>query len=441
MSRAEPQSATASDHAAPPGAPDDLPELPARWLMIGFAFLATVINYLDRQTLSMVAHVLCGDFRMNNETYGLVLAAFMLAYTIMNGVSGPLLDRLGTRLGYALCMAWWSTAGMLHALAQGPWSLGLFRFLLGMGEAGNWPAAVKVVAEWFPQRQRALASGIFNSGAAIGAILAPWLVSRLADTFGWKGAFVAIGALGYLWLAAWWMVYDTPPQIRHELQTPPASPWRLLRTRFLVWFTISKIFLDPVWYFYIFWFPKYLSSAFGLSTVEIGNIAWIPFAAAGVGSLVGGWLTGLGMRLGMTVPVARKASVAISALLMTTGLTVGYSASVTTATALVSVAALGYCSYNANALAFPADVFPRNLVGSVWGLASLGSGLGGMIFSWASGHVIDAYGYGPAFVACGILPLVAGSMVLFLLGPLRPLREFQFPCIPAEEPSWTHDRA
>ena len=164
-------------------ADDNGPGLRARWLMIGLAFLATVINYLDRQTLSVVAPMLGKEFQMSDETYGLILSAFMLAYTVMNGVSGPLLDRLGTRLGYALCMAWWSTAGLLHAFVTGPWSLGVFRFLLGMGEAGNWPAAVKVVAEWFPPRERALASGIFNSGAAIGAIAAPplvaWLVLRL----------------------------------------------------------------------------------------------------------------------------------------------------------------------------------------------------------------------------------------------------------------------
>lgn len=406
---------------------DSSPVLRARWLMIGFAFLATVINYLDRQTLSVVAPLLSEEFQMNDETYGLILAAFMLAYTLMNGVSGPLLDRLGTRVGYAICVAWWSTAAILHGLARGPWSLGLFRFLLGMGEAGNWPAAVKVVAEWFPARERALASGIFNSGAAIGAIVAPPVVAFLVVAMGWQAAFVAVGVTGYLWLAGWWLLYHTPTHVLHEAKAPPAPPWRLLRTRFLASLTLSKIFLDPVWYFYIFWFPKYLSSVHGLSTAQIGKTGWIPFVTADLGNLVGGWLTGRLIRRGLSVSAARKTMIALSALLMTTAIPAAYASNVTQAILWVSVATFGYTSYNANALAFPADVFPKNMVGSIWGLASLGSGLGGMLFSWLSGRVIDAHGYMPVFVAYGIMPLIAAFIVLAFIGPLRPMAEFQVP--------------
>jgi ACS family hexuronate transporter-like MFS transporter len=412
-----------TDHETPrPGVePAESPVLRARWLMIGFAFLATVINYLDRQTLSVVAPLLSEEFHMSGETYGLILAAFMFAYTVMNGVSGPLLDRLGTRLGYAICVAWWSTAAILHGLARGPWSLGAFRFLLGMGEAGNWPAAVKVVAEWFPARERALASGIFNSGAAIGAIVAPPAVAAIVLGLGWPAAFVAVGATGYLWLAGWWLLYRTPEHVRREVQSPPAPPWRLLRTRFLASLTLSKIFLDPVWYFYIFWLPKYLASVHGMDTARIGKTFWIPFVTADLGNLIGGWLTGLLIGRGLSVTVARKTMVALSALLMTAAIPAAYAANVTHAILLVSVATFGYTSYNANALAFPADVFPKNMVGSIWGLASLGSGLGGMLFMWLSGRVIDAFGYTPVFVAYGILPLIAASIVLFVMGPLRPL--------------------
>jgi ACS family hexuronate transporter-like MFS transporter len=178
--------------------------------MIAFAFLATVINYMDRQTLSVAAPVLREQFHMSNVEYSRVLFGFLLAYTIMNGVSGPLIDRLGTRLGYALCIAWWSVAALLHAFARGAVSLGFFRFLLGIGEAGNWPAAVKVVAEWFPERERALASGVFNSGSAVGAILAPPLVAYILLKFGWPTAFVAVGAAGFVWLAFWWPTYHRP---------------------------------------------------------------------------------------------------------------------------------------------------------------------------------------------------------------------------------------
>src|SRR5580693_6163001 len=178
--------------------------------MISLAFWATVINYLDRQTLSVAAPVLREQFHMSNEQYSHVVTAFLLAYTIMNGVSGPLIDKLGTRLGYALCIAWWSVAAILHAFARGASSLGAFRFLLGMGEAGNWPAGVKVVAEWFPERERALASGLFNTGSAVGAVLAPPIVAAILLHYGWRTAFVAIGLAGLVWLLFWCPVYRTP---------------------------------------------------------------------------------------------------------------------------------------------------------------------------------------------------------------------------------------
>ncbi len=393
--------------------------------MIGFAFLATVINYLDRQTLSVVGPTLREQFHMSNEAYGFVISAFMLAYTVSNGVSGPLLDRFGTRLGYALCMAVWSTAGLLTAFATGAWSLAAFRFLLGAGEAGNWPAAVKVVAEWFPARERALACGIFNSGAAIGAILAPPLVTWLVLRHGWQSAFVVIGLSGYVWLAAWWLVYRTPAEVMEEVTARPAAPWRLLRTRFVSVLMLSKIFVDPVWYFYIFWFPQYLKSVHGFDLAKIGMTAWIPFVTADLGNLVGGWLTGYLIRRGVPTSSARKAVLTLFALFMTSAIPAILTTNVWISVAFISVATFGYTGYNTNALAFPPDVFPKNMVASVWGLASMGAGFGGMLFGWLSGWMIDRHGYTPVFIAYGIMPLVAASLVLFALGPLRPLPEFQ----------------
>ena len=393
--------------------------------MIGMAFLATVINYLDRQALSVVAPDLRREFQMSNEDYGLVLSAFMLAYTISNGVSGPLVDRLGTRLGYAVCMAVWSTAGLLHSLATGARSLAGFRFLLGVGEAGNWPAGVKVATEWFPAKERALACGIFNSGAAIGAIIAAPLVSWLALSFGWKTMFVVIGLTGYVWLIAWWLIYRTPESVRAEATARPAPPWRMMRTRFVSVLTLSKVFLDPVWYFYIFWFPQYLNSVHGFDLAKIGMTAWIPFVTADLGNLVAGWFTGHLIGRGMPTSKARKTSVAVFAILMTSAIPAALVSNVWLAIALISVATFGYTGYNTNALAFPADVFPKNMVGSVWGLASMGAGFGGMIFSWLSGWVIDRHGYTPVFICYGIMPLIALALVLFALGPLRPLPAFQ----------------
>ncbi len=408
---------------------------PFRWLVISLAFFATVVNYLDRQTLSVIAPELKRQFQMSDETYGLILSAFMLAYTVMNGVSGPVIDRIGTRVGYAVCMAWWSTAGMLHAFATGPFSLGILRFLLGAGEAGNWPAAVKVVSEWFLPKERALASGIFNSGAAIGALAAPPLVAWLVLSWGWPTAFVVVGASGYAWLACWLLVYRTPEDVRQEVEARPATPWHLLRTRFVSVLTLSKIFADPVWYFYIFWIPKYLSTVHGFSLAQIGKTAWIPFLSADVGNILGGAFTQWLIRRGTPVPKARKIAVSVFALLMTSAIPAVFSGSAGIALAWVSVATFGYAGYNANCLAFPADVFPRNMVGSIWGLASMGAGFGGMLFSWLSGAVIDRFGYFPVFIGYGILPVIALALVLGPMGPLVPHPEFQGRATPHPGPA------
>jgi len=203
-----------------------------RWLMISLAFFATVVNYLDRQTLSVVAPVLLETFHMDSVDYSRVVSSFLLAYTLMNGVSGALIDRLGTRAGYAICMLWWSVSSILHVFATGTLSLGVFRFLLGMGEAGNWPAAVKVVAEWFPERERALASGIFNSGATIGVIVAPPVIATIVLRFGWQAAFLLIGMLGFAWLIAWLSIYRTPADMPTQKRAPQPV-LQLLRSRFV----------------------------------------------------------------------------------------------------------------------------------------------------------------------------------------------------------------
>src|ERR1700691_1069935 len=195
----------------------------SRWVMLAFAFVATVINYLDRQTLSVLAPVMLERFKISATTYSHIIFAFMLAYTVMNGVSGPLLDRLGSKVGYALTIAWWSAAEILHAFSGGAISLGVFRFLLGVGEAGNYPAGVKVIGEWFPTRERSLASGIFNSGAAVGAMLAPPLLAWSVLEMGWKASFVIVGTLGFVWLAAWLIFYRTPVDITGEVESPPPA--------------------------------------------------------------------------------------------------------------------------------------------------------------------------------------------------------------------------
>jgi ACS family hexuronate transporter-like MFS transporter len=337
----------------------------------------------------------------------------------MNGISGAVIDRLGTRLGYALSMAWWSAAAVLHALVRGAVSLGAARFLLGMGEAGNWPGGVKVVAEWFPERERALASGIFNSGSAVGAILAPPVVAYILLAFGWPAAFVAVGLLGFLWLTLWWPLYRTPEDVQAEEAAPPVPMRQLLRSRFVRSLTISKIFLDPVWYFYTFWFPEYLKNARHFDMVAIGKYSWIPFLVAGVGNYAGGWLSGYLLRRGWPVTATRKTGVTFFAALMTAAIPAVLVGHAWVSIALVSVAMLGYTGALANMLSMPADVYPRNAVASIWGLASMGSGFGGMVFTLITGWTVDHFSYTPVFFGFGLLPLVCAAILWMFLGPLR----------------------
>jgi MFS transporter, ACS family, hexuronate transporter len=396
-----------------------------RWFMIALVFLATMINYLDRQTLSVAAPVLREQFHMSNSAYAKVLFAFMLAYTIMNGLSGLLIDKLGTRLGYALCIAWWSVAAMLHAIATGPISLGVYRFLLGMGEAGNWPAGVKVVAEWFPERERALASGLFNSGSSVGAILAPPLVAWILLQFGWRWAFGAVGAAGLLWLVLWWPSYRTPVQtIRRERPLPVR---RLFHNRFVWMFTLSKVFLDPVWYFYIFWFPEYLKTARHFDMASIGRFAWIPFLIAGFGNILGGAFTAFLVRRGLSSSAALKWAVTAFAACMAAAIPAVLVDNVWVSIACVSVAMVGYTGSLANMLAFPAAVFPGNLVGSVYGIGSMGAGFGGMMFALITGWLVDRYSYTPVFFGFGCIPFIAMIIIWRFLGPLRPAPEFAEP--------------
>lgn len=392
-----------------------------RWGMISLAFFATLINYLDRQSLSVSAPILQAQFHMSSIGYSRVLFAFMLAYTIMNGASGLFIDHLGTKVGYGLFVAWWSLCAMLHAFARGVWSLGIFRFLLGLGEAGNWPGAVKVVAEWFPAEERALASGLFNSGSSVGAILAPPVIAGLVLRFGWRSAFVAVGSLGFVWLAIWSTFYRSPAKIANtSVLAPTPSLILLLRSRFVWTFTVSKIFVDPVWYFYIFWFPEYLFHARHFNLLAIGRYAWIPFFVAGMGSIGGGLIAKGFLSLKVPLSAARKAAVTVAALMMTMAIPAVLVSGSGLSIALVSIAMAGYTAALANMLAMPADVFPAGGVASVYGLASMGSGFGGMIFALVTGWLVDRYSYVPVFWLFGLIPLICVSILWVFMGRLEP---------------------
>lgn len=385
-----------------------------RWIFLAMAFLATVINYLDRQTLSVIEPVLREQLHFGDVDYSRIVMAFLLAYTIANALSGWLIDRTGTKWGYAICMLWWSAASALHVFARSAASLGAFRFLLGIGEAGNWPAAVKVVSEWFPVKDRALASGIFNSGSSIGALLAPPLVAAITLRFGWPSAFLSIGLLGFLWVACWLRIYRSPAIAPVSAIAPQAKQpsFKLIRDRFVWSLLVAKIFFDPAWYFYIFWIPQYLSSARHFDLAEIGLIAWIPYLAADIGNLAGGAFYIALLRLRISLPVARQISLTTFAALMTAAIPAVLATSSSVSIAFVSVATFGYTGCLANMLALPGDFYPSEVLGSIWGLASTGAGFGGMLFSLITGWAIARFSYVPVFFGFGVMPLVSAAILL-----------------------------
>jgi ACS family hexuronate transporter-like MFS transporter len=395
----------------------------ARWVMIGLGFTATLINYLDRQTLSVVAPVLIDEYHMTSLSYSWIVFSFMLAYTVMNAVWGRLIDRLGTRLGYALAVAAWSAAATAHALVTGPGSLALCRFMLGVGEAGNWPAGVKVVAEWFTAKERALASGIFNSGSAIGAIVAPPLVVLVVLKFGWRAAFAVVGAFGFIWVAAWSLIYYTPRQAAPAERRKRIPLWHLLRIRFVWSLILAKVFMDPAWYFYVFWFPEYLKRVRHFDLSSIGKYAWIPFLGAAAGNYLGGALCGAAVQRGISLTVARKGTVTIFAAFMASAIPAVLVHSSILAIVFVSIAMFGYNGCAAIMLAFPADVFPSDTVASVFGLAALGSGFGGMLSAPLTGWAVTHYSYMFVFFGFGLIPFVSVFVIWFFLGPLEPQAE------------------
>ncbi len=384
-----------------------------QWSVVALLFFATVINYVDRQTLSVLAPELRDRFHMSNTDYSRIVFAFLLAYMLMQSGSGRLLDRLGTRRGFALTIAWWSAAAMLHAAANSAVFFGFTRFLLGLGEAGNWPGGVKAVSEWFPPKQRAFAIGIFNSGSCVGAILAPPTVAWIALTRGWRSAFLVTGSLGFVWMFLWLANYHTPARQAWEDPAVRNIAWRSLFRYRQVWaLVLARMMADPVWWFYVFWLPEYLKRERQFSLAAIGYFAWIPFLTADLGNLAGGALSGWLIRHEVPVLRARKIVMASSAVLMIAGIPAVFAGSSTVALALISVVTFAYSLWAANVLTLPADLVPQEVVASVSGISGTGAALGGMIFTLLIGVVVDRFSYVPVFVAAGIMPLLAAAFIL-----------------------------
>jgi MFS transporter, ACS family, hexuronate transporter len=409
-----------------------------RWWVAALLFLATLISYIDRLTLSVLAPIICSDLGLSNLEYASIGTWFLLTYSFGQSFFGKLQDRIGTRRGLALAMCIWSVAEAAHAVARSLSSLSLVRVVLGLGEGGHWPAAIKSVAEWFPAEERALAMGIVNTGATLGSALAPPLIVWLQLRFGWQMTFVFTGVLGLVWLLLWLGLYRQPSdhqwitaRERAYIEVGQASnpantvtiTWKeLLKKREVQGIVIARLFGDPVWWLYLIWLPLYLHDARGFSLKSIGLFAWIPYISADAGALLGGWTSGRLVRCGWTLRRARAAAILFATLLAPVGMFVSRVTSPVSAMALISVVLFAFQFWVNNVQTLPSDLFPTSQVASISGLAGTGAGVGAMIFTLSTGWVVDHFGYTPILVASGLL-VPSGTLLLFLL--LRPGGENQ----------------
>ena len=423
-----------TDCVRPLGARRELKNL--RWIFAGLLALATALSYFDRQSFPIVAGEIRKEIPLSTEEYGYITSLFLLAYAIMYAVGGRIIDLLGTRAGYALMILWWSAANFLTGTVSSVFTLGTSRFLLGMGEGGGFPGSAKAVAEWFPARERSTAFGVFNFGSSIGAIAAPPLVVLIVSTLGWRWVFFITGSLGFIWGLVWLKVYQPPAtnrfvsadELAHIQDVPAAGPpactkisWIALFGYREVWGMMAAKFIsDAAWYFYIFWLPKYLSDVRHLDIKGIGYFAWIPFAAAGAGSLIGGWLGAELIRRGVSLDLSRKIVLAIGASLMPVSLFIA-AAPFSLVIVFFSLAMFAHQFWSANIQTLPADLFPTNAIGSVGGLLGSAGSFGGMLFGLIVGWLAANYGYGPVFVMAGIFHPIAFVVILTVVRRIQPM--------------------
>jgi len=402
-----------------------------RWTVCAMLFVATSINYMDRQVIAILKPTLEHSIGMTEISYGYIVDAFQIAYAIGLLAAGRLIDKLGTRIGYMLVMAVWSVSAMGHALASTVLEFGFARFFLGLGESGNFPAAIKTVAEWFPRNERSLATGIFNSGANVGAILAPAIVPWVTLRYGWHAAFLITGIFSVLWMLWWFRYYRKPTdhatltsqELQHIYQEAaqemgPAIPWRgLLRFRQTWAFSIAKFLTDPIWYFYLFWLPSYFSAKFNLNLSHLGLPLIIVYNVSAIGSIGGGWLPAPFRRLGLSSNYARLAAMLLCACLVVPIYTASGVTSVWTAIALISLAAGAHQGWSANLFTTSSDMFPRSAVGSVVGIGGMAGSAGSALFAFFAGHILQlTHSYTSLFTVAASAYLLA-LIFLYLLAP------------------------
>ncbi len=422
-----------------------MPKFPTnyRWQIIALLFVATTINYLDRQVISLLKPTLERVFDWTETDYSYIVMAFQGAYALSFVCFGWGIDRVGAKIGYSVSVFVWSIGAMLHAVASSTFSFGVFRALLGLGEGGNFPASIKTVTEWFPQKERALATGVFNSGTNIGAVAAPLMVPWILGNYGWQAAFLVTGAIGFVWLFFWWIYYEKPN--RHQKISPEelayvneSSPneetqvpvrWITLLNRRQTWaFIMGKLFTDPVWWFFLFWLPSFLASTFHVDLTRPSLPLIVIYSSATIGSVGGGYISGYFLRRGWSVNWSRKTAMLLFAVCIVPIMAIQFATSLWLVIGLLSMAVAAHQAWSANLFTLVSDLVPKKAVSSVVGIGGMAGSLGGMLFPLLVGSLLDNYkalgnigtGYNILFVICGSAYLVALTIIHLLVPTMKP---------------------
>lgn len=411
-----------------------------RWVVCALIFFATTINYIDRQVIGLLKPTLEVEYGWSEKDYGNIVMAFSAAYAVGLLLFGRIVDKIGTKLGYTISVLLWSVAAMLHAGVRSTLGFAAVRAFLGISEAGNFPTAIKATAEWFPKRERALATGIFNSGTNIGAVIAPIVVPWMLGQFGWRSAFLWTGAIGFIWLIFWWIYYEVPERqkrlskaefdlihsdgdTRDDSARKESVPWtRLLGIRQTYAFVFGKLLTDPIWWFFLFWLPSYFAEAYNIDLKKPNLQLVIVYTATTIGSVGGGYLSSYLIKRGWMVFKARKLSMLFFAICVTPIMTAPNATNVWVAVGLISLAAAAHQAWSANIFTTVSDMFPKHAVSSVVGIGGMAGSIGGMLFPLLVGSLLDHYkalgdivvGYNILFVICGFGYLIAWTIMHFL---------------------------
>jgi MFS transporter, ACS family, hexuronate transporter len=407
-----------------------------RWTICALLFFASTINYVDRQVIGILKPTLQAEIGWTELDYGWIVFAFQAAYAMGFLVAGSLMDRLGTRTGFSLAIVFWSIAAMGHALARSVAGFSAARFLLGIGEAGNFPGAIKTVAEWFPKKERALATGIFNAGTNVGALVTPIIVPIITLAWGWRWAFILTGATGFVWLVFWLWLYRKPEEhpklskaelayIRSDPPDPtPKISWMRLFPHRPTWaFAVGKFLTDPVWWVYLFWLPDFLHKQHGLGLKEFGPPLVVIYLLADVGSIGGGWLSSSLLKRGWSPNAARKTAMLVCALCVVPIVFAAQTTSLWVAVTLIGIAAAAHQGWSANLYTIVSDTFPRGAVGSVVGIGGTAGAIGGMVIARVVSEILERSGsYVPVFVIAGGAYLVTLAVIHLITPRLEPAK-------------------